>query len=362
MMNKSCLLSLLLMTFIAPLWADDAVEAVGTSGIVFEKTKDILMQDETLTISKLSKSFFEKHYNIDVDFHFKNISNNDISRKIAFVLPPVQCGSAKDSNWKGLENTNVRMKGLKDFTVIVDGKTLKFNKRTEAVVDKRNVTEELNKLKIPLNPCLIKFANDGKVDPIYRDELQEKGLLTKDGAPAWTENTYFEWTQTFPAGKVVHIQHHYTPIIGSSVPSLYSIDNLNRWFTDAVPALTPHWTHDLLSLTKTHPEIIGKNTTSNNNDNSTRFCLMPDWVLYHLTTGAIWNGGIGVFKLVINDAGGSPFAINEFYKNSDDVKVSSTANSTTYTAHNFVPTQDLMVMFISLPQNKKDLQACGIGQ
>ncbi len=360
-MKKSLVLSIVLMTFTAPLWADDAVEAVGTSGIVFEKTKDILMQDETLTISKLSKSFFEKDYKIDVDFHFKNVSNKDITRKIAFVLPPVQCYSERDSNWKGLDNSNSRIKGLKDFTVIVDGKPLKFEKRSEAVLNKRDITELLTNLKIPLNPCLIKLTKDGKVDPKYRDLLQKNSLLTEYGTPAWTENSYFEWIQTFAADKVVHIQHHYTPIIGSSVPSLYSIENLDRFFTESVPALSPHWYPDLHSLTKSHPEIIGKNTEPNAKDNSTRFCLMPDWVLYHLTTGAIWNGGIGEFKLVINDAAGSPIAINDFYKKSDDVKVSSTANSMTYTAHNFIPTQDLMVMFISLPQNKKDLQSCGIG-
>ncbi len=349
------------MPLITPALADDAVEAVGTSGIIFEKTKDLLMQDETLTISRTSKTFFENNYSIDVDFHFKNISNSDITRKVAFVLPPVKCSSDDSSNWIGLDDSNSRMKGLKDFTVIVDEKPLTFNKRSEAVLEKRNVTSLLNELKIPLNPCLLKIMDDGKVDLKYRDVLQKNGLLTEYGYPAWSENIYFEWTQTFPAGKVVHIQHQYTPVIGSSVAAPYSIDNLNRWFTDSTPALTPHWYPNLLSLTKTHPEIIGKNTEPNANDNTPRFCVVPDWVLYHLTTGAIWDGGIGEFKLVINDAAGSPIAINDFYKKSDDVKVSSTANSTTFTASHFVPTQDLMVMFISIPQNKKDLETCGIG-
>src|SRR5579862_8287174 len=80
-----------LFGLIAPVFADDAVEAVAPGDIFFEKTPSILMQDETLTITKLSQTFEGKDFNIDVDFHFLNNSNQDITRKIAFALPPVSC-------------------------------------------------------------------------------------------------------------------------------------------------------------------------------------------------------------------------------------------------------------------------------
>lgn len=44
-----------------------------------------------------------------------------------------------------------------------------------------------------------------------------------------------------------------------------------------------------------------------------RFCVMPKWVEYHLTTGALWNGGIGLFKFMIKPESGTPFAVNAFY-------------------------------------------------
>src|SRR5207244_13426092 len=57
---------------------------------------------------------------------------------------------------------------------------------------------------------------------------------------------------------------------------------------------------------------------------------------------------ICIFKLIIKDNAKAPFAVNEFYTKSDGVQISSTEDSMTFTIKNFIPTQDLLVLFLSI--------------
>lgn len=356
---KKQLAGLILVSFVMTAWADDTVEAVAADGIVFEKTPELIMQDETLTISKLGTAFFDQNDSIDVDFHFKNTSDHDVTRKIAFVLPPVHCELDTNSAWIGLEGDDKYAKGLKDFTVTVDGKPQVYSKRIEAKLNGRNITDMLTKLNVPLNPCLIKTMSDGKLDPKYYATLQKNNLLTKDNIPAWSENIYFEWTQTFPAGKVVNIQHHYTPVIGATVASPMTVSDLNKWYGNMHGKGNLIWNRSPSTLAITNPSIINKNNAAYK-DNETRFCIMPTWVLYNLQTGANWNGGIGQFKLIISDVSGAPFAVNDFYKPRDAARKSIDSKSMTFTIDHFIPTKELKVLFLSLPQNAEDLKSCGM--
>lgn len=357
-MYKNTLKVLFLISFIPATWADDAIEASATSNIIFEKAPELIMQDETLTITKsASKTLGEEQVGIDVDFHFKNTSDHDVTRKIAFVLPPVLCREDTRSSWGGLDSNDANLTydhGLKDFTTTVDDKSQSFTTRTEAMFGKRNITELLTKLKIPLNPCKIQMTNEGKPDPKYSVDLQKHHLLTEANEAAWSENIYFEWTQTFPAEKVINIHHHYTTVTGGAVLAPRTIEELNDEFTKNIPPLNPIWNRSPETLSHSNPSII-----KTNGDNSKRFCGMPKWVQYHLMTGANWNGGIGTFKLIIKDDAGAPFAVNEFYKNDNAVHTSINGNVMTFTIKNFVPTQNLLVQFLSLPQSSEDLQACG---
>jgi hypothetical protein len=363
-MKISHLLFLLLVAFAPIAWADDAVEAAVTGDLVFEKAPEISMVDETLTISKSAgTSFSDSTYSIDVDFHFKNTSDHDVVRKIAFVLPPVQCQMDINSMWTGLENSKNsngdQNKGLKDFSGTVDGKPLVFTKRTEAMMGGHRMTDLLNKLNVPLNPCQIPVMADGTLNPKYSAALQKYHLIVPDtNTAAWTENIYFEWVQTFPAGTVVHIHHHYTPVIGESVPSPRAVSELNDWFTKNNPPLYPIWNGNPATLAINHPSLVSKNTELSGNE--PRICVMPSWVRYHLSTGAYWQGGIGIFKLIINDNSGAPFAVNQFYQQGSPVQTSMTKNSMAFTTQHFVPSQDLLVLFLSLPQTEQDRQACGM--
>jgi hypothetical protein len=317
-------------------WADDAVEAAATGNIVFEKAPELIMQDETLTITKSAgKNFSDDNFSVDVDFHFKNISDHAVTRKIAFVLPPVQCRMDANFMWRGLDANDeydLQNKGLKDFTTTVDGKPQSYTIKTEAMLGQRNITTLLNKLQIPLNPCKIQPTSTGEPDPRYRANL----------------------TQTFPAGKTIHIHHHYTPSIGESVPSPRPITELNDQFPKATP---PLWNRDPATLAESHPSIV---YTKTDLGKQKRFCVMPKWVRYHLKTGAYWKGGIQHFKLIVKDAANAPFAVNQFYKKIDNAHLVINNDTMSFVIDHFVPAENLFVLFLSLPHSKEDLQACGI--
>lgn len=363
-MDKTSLIILLLVVGNTLAWADDAVEAAPTGNIVFEKTPNLIMENETLVISKsAATSLGEEKFSIDVDFNFKNTSDHDITRKIAFVLPPVQCRMDFNSTWAGLDLKTPDQEinsGLKDFATTVNGKEQAYTIRTVAMLGQQNITHLLATLHIPFNPCNVQSTPEGAPDPRYSDNLQRYHLLTESNDAAWSENIYFEWTQRFPAGKVINIRHHYTPVIGAAVPSARTDNELNDWFSENNPSYTPIWSRNLATLSTTNPAILYTKNDDSTNDNQPRYCVMPEWVRYNLTTGAYWNGGIKSFKLIIKDAAGAPFAINTFYSNTQNVQQNINDNTMTFTAKNFIPTKNLLILYISLPQKKAELQGCGI--
>lgn len=353
-MHKLSLVVLLLVAM-SPAWADDSVEAAATGNLVFEKTPELIMQDETLQIQKLKESNLgDNHFTIDVDFHFKNISNHDITRKIAFVLPPVQCRMEANSMWGGLdlEKADTDNKGLQDFVTTVNDKPQVYTTRNEAILANKNITKELNQLGIPLNPCRIQLTAEGKPDPQYADKLTQYHLLTQNNDAAWSEHIYFEWTQTFPAGKVIHIHHRYTPLIGESVLSPRSLQELNQLLPKNEKLL---WSRNISTIEKLNPKLI---ITRKEQNNQFAYCVMPQWVRYHLSTGANWRGGIGTFKLIVNNDNDTPFAINQFYQARDKAITMVNSHSMSFTIKNFIPTKNLLALFLSIPTTPDELKFC----
>lgn len=339
-------------------WGDDSVEAAAIGNIVFEKAPELVMLDETLAINKsANKKIGSEKFSIDVDFHFKNISDHDVTRKIAFVLPPVKCRMDENSLWKGLdthENNEMPSDGLKDFTTTVDGKSQKLTTRTEAYLDQKNITTLLDSLHIPLNPCLVQSTVNSKPNAKYSNDLQKHHLLTETNDAAWSENIYFEWTQTFPAGKIINIHHHYTPVIGESVLAPRSLNEFDNGLFKNEKVI---WNKKPETFFESNKNLIVIDKSLNNEK---RLCIMPAWVEYQLTTGANWNNGIGIFKLIVNDESHSLFAINQFYKKEDQVKADIKNNKMVFTTNHFIPTKNLQVLFISLPSDTEELKSCGL--
>lgn len=350
MLNKKLVFLFALISL--PVYADDAVEAL-SADIMFETTKELIMQDETLTVTKNSQGFTQVGiFTVDVDFHIKNTSDKDITRKIAFALPPVICNEETNATWAGLDDKSTEFKSFKDFSVTVDGKQVDFTKRIEAMHGNQIITSQLEKLGLPLNPCNIKMDSNGKYPANYQDAMTKAHLLENDN-PAWRENIYFEWEQTFPAGQVINIHHRYTPVAGASVLALRSINEINSKYSEDMPT-NYLWNRNLNTLATSNPNIVTKA------DNEQKYCVAPSWVIYNLKTGAQWNGGIGQFKLIVKDESGSPFAVNEFYSASDAVQTFMTKTTMTITIDNFTPKSNLLLLFLDIPTTESEIKNCGI--
>lgn len=349
----------LLMFLATPVFADSVVDAVPTSGIEFEYAPGLVVQDETVTISKLGKNFLDQHYSIDVDFHLKNNSDHDITRIVAFILPPVRSDFENYTTWSGVDDNDAT--ALKDFKVTVDGKKQDYTTRTVAVLHGEKISEQLSDLNLPLNPGKIKLMPDGKFDPKYYSVLKKNKLLTKYNLPAWQANIYFEWRQVFPAGKVVNIHQHYTPVVGYGAPESMTSNDLARLFAISEKNALPKslWNRSPETLATTNPTVVNKNDIAKLSDEK-QFYLVPAWILFNLKNSENWKGQIGTFTLIIDDAANAPFAVNDFYSANQAVQTNINGNAMSFTIKDFSPTKNLQIVFLSLPQTDVDLQQFGL--
>lgn len=109
----------------------------------------------------------------------------------------------------------------------------------------------------------------------------------------WTLKTTYFWSQTFPAGRAVAIEHDYTHSVASSAvfvePTGTMIADLKQYCVDS------DFVAGVRKATKP-----GQTVPS----------LGPEYISYVLVTGANWAGPIGDFKMVIDK--GSPGALVSF--------------------------------------------------
>ncbi len=131
--------------------ANDSIATLGAGGIVFSHTEAIVMESEDLFISE------EK---IRVAYQFHNMTDKDITTRVAFPVPEFPQDPENDINI----NLDTETKNPMNFSVVVEGEAQKFDTEVK------------------------KF--DGLVKVTHH------------------------WQQVFPAGKTLSIQHEYVPASG----------------------------------------------------------------------------------------------------------------------------------------------------
>ena len=201
-----------------------------TGGIVFEKQENIKMEQESLFLSGST---------IEVNYLFRNTSDKDITVKVFFPLPEMNCqkgsyGLTSPANYNfrlwvnGLEtqhNTHLGiLAGVKDFTKEFSFllKNYYDGLKTEQILEKIGTfSEEDQSLFFGEN-------RDNCVEVNSELGLDFCHLSCKI-------KVNFYWEQTFPAGKTVHIRHSYTPeSFGDSMGGFsfgYILKTANNWQT-----------------------------------------------------------------------------------------------------------------------------------
>ncbi|UXM96202.1 DUF4424 domain-containing protein [Bartonella sp. HY329] len=257
-------------------YANDTEGFFAAGGLVLKKNENIKMVSEDLYISE------EK---IEVNYIFKNMTDNEITTPVVFPLPDhiIEDYSREDEKYFLAEN-DLKDANNYNFTVIVNGV----------------------KIKPKVHKKRLKFM-DG-------EEVDDRNLAF---------STSFYWQQTFPAKKEIKVRHAYTPMVGSGVPQPLDI------FLDYIA--TDEYCPDL-NFKKTI-----KAKQQNGFNNATRIIIG-----YILTTGGNWAGGtIEDFRLVVDK--GSPSSVITFCGNNVK-KISPTQFE--MRAKNFKPKKDLDIMII----------------
>jgi hypothetical protein len=191
-----------------PGWADDGAASIAAGGLVLMKREPrIVMAKEVLRIG-LNK--------VVVDYEFRNDSAEDITTVVAFPVPAYTFEDAVEAFFGNA--------AFDDFQLTVEGRPHTFATEARAFASKREITSLLAREHIDVSSFGHASTKDGYGAPsadLKRLSAASKARLAaagafRDGDPNWKVVKKYYWTQTFPAHRVVHIQHRYSPVPGGT--------------------------------------------------------------------------------------------------------------------------------------------------
>ena len=320
---------------IGPARANDSTAGLAAGGLVLTRSADIEMKSEDLYISKKL---------VRVRYSFVNTSPRDLTVTVAFPLPDIDANGYDDNMDVPVQSAT----NFLGFTTLVDGKRVKMQIEQKALVDGVDFTEVLLKYHLPLAPELQATADAVSALPrAAQDELVKDGLASADDfddrtghgvqhqvVAHWRVKTTFYWTQTFPAGRPLAVEHRYTPSVGSYV-STDLVDPSKGADAEEVKAASDsrktYCVDDNLMSTvaaafKAHPNNLAYH---------------DEYIDYVLVTGANWKLPIGDFRMTI-DKGSTANLVS--FCGTGVTKTGPTTFQVHYT--NFTPTSDVKVLVL----------------
>ena len=254
-----------------PAYADASVASVAMGGIRFRKEARISMERERLWISTDQ---------VRVEYEFVNQTNADIIVDLAFPMADAVCHP-----WKSVGPDSEVYNP--DFQLWVEGTPQKYKTETQALAGKRVYTALLGKLGIDIATC--GHYQEGRTSDFSKLSKQDlrrlsaRGLVSPDGqVPLWTVRQVYYWTQTFPAGRTLHIKHVYKPGVGQSEQIV--VNSLVSDWLDREACLDP------IVGRKLALDIAGPAFEDASG-------YIYAWVDYTLKTGNNWQGPIKDFEL-----------------------------------------------------------------
>ena len=263
--------------------ANDSTATVGAGGLVLEKTDSIAMESEDLYVSVDQ---------ISVRYLFRNLSGAPVTTVVAFSMPPRSLATEYGGD----------VAYPSDFRTSVDGRPVQATLERKATLKGRDHRALLERFGIPVAPDSINEATAAmdRLAPTRKAELIRMGLageeeydagkgVEKHLIPLWTIEDRYWWTQAFPAGRDIRIDHRYVPGAGGSVESFIAFPEYRN--TPEARATIAKYCVD-----KTTIAAVDKRR-----DKGLEGPLMPQrTVEYILTTGANWAKPIGDFRLVVD--------------------------------------------------------------
>lgn len=321
-------------------FANDTAGTTAAGGINFVKTPGVSMEREELTISP---------NNVKVSYLFKNNTEKDITTQVFFPLPPYRMEGV-NASWDNEVSRDTKNAPFVNFSVSVQGQPANYNTNIRAVINGQDVTQTLQQAGIPLNPALvggdIPMQDQAKIDQ-WQSKARTLGLLDDAGKPKWQKQMVFYWTQTFPAGQEILIEHQYKPAAGAFYAGVNPGKTLNDLMSENEQRIASVFNLNLENL-------IGKDALKNwlveriqqNSSNNTSGIYAYFFnINYILTTGANWGGPIKNFSLDIIKPADATMAYNQFYGNRTVMTNKDDPNHIIIFLKNFTPQKNLQILY-----------------
>jgi hypothetical protein len=334
--------------------ADDTVVGLGAGGLEFRTTNKVSMVKERLTISPKS---------VDAHYTFRNTTDHVVELMVAFPLPVIDF-SRINAHGPNINIPNSHSANFVEFKTFVDGKPVITATETKALAGDNDISAELK--KVGINYWIPGYGSDyGVINPNqagakpHVDSILQLQALSQNeqhhlmnlgaiqtGEPAddaypfpnWRLVTLYYWTQIFPPGKDVLIQHSYQPI--STMSEGFNIQAYDPKTLKLLPQVIRG------SAQARYPEGA---------DNLKQYCMTDVFfetaktktafqtytIDFILKTANAWHKPIGEFTLVLQ----TDDPENMVSICMDGIKQTS-ETSFEVTKYNFAPNEDLKIFFL----------------
>ena len=310
---------------------NDSTAELAAGGLVLTKNAAIEMRSEDLFISAKQ---------VRVHYQFANTSKADVTVTVAFPMPDITTEGVDDT----ISIPKQDPKNFLGFSTLVDGKPVAAQVEQKAFKNGVDYTAYLTSLHIPLAPYL-ESTNKllDRLPQATRDALVAKKLavideygfdinkpLQKHWEATWTLKTTYFWRQTFPAGRVLDVQHRYTPAVGSSAGTEWGRADYVK-----EPEYAPRRAHYCID-----DDFLGSiRRTLKSPDDFPQFTEQR--IEYVLSSGANWKAPIGDFHMVV-DKGAAANVVS--FCASGVRKISPTQFEVRHA--NFTPTSDVSILIL----------------
>ncbi len=312
--------------------ANDSTAELAAGGLVLTKTTAIQMRSEDLYISDKE---------VKVHYVFANTTSAPVTVTVAFPMPDITT-EGFDDNISIPVDDPLNFLG---FSTVADGKPVVAQVEQRAIRNGVDQSAWLRSIGIPLAPQ--RSATNDALDRLpqaVKDEVVRRQLAVVDQYDdghgmvnhldaTWTLKTTYYWQQTFPAGRTIVIDHHYTPATGSTAGTSWGSADFAK-DPGYAAARAKYCVDDdfIASVRRTIP--AGQDFSSDQEER----------IDYILTSGANWAAPIGQFRMVIDK--GDPARLVSFC-GTGVRKISPTQFEVDYA--NFTPKADVAVLILMKP-------------
>lgn len=299
-LSASALAAILAAPAYAPAYANDGFGGLTATGLEFRDSPvQMLKEDLYLSLEK-----------IKVAYVFLHGGDEDLEGEMIFPLPPINLSGLYESDF-ALTREELAKENIVGFTAKVDGKPVKVKTDRVAVIEPdydesrpraasydtpgKDVTAVLIENGIPVSfDVEAVMAALAKLPKAKQQELEAANIAYFDadegiGYPTWSVIERYHWTQVFPHGKELKVEHEYKSAPAGGVFVWHDPKS-----EDGEYAAT---------LAKQYCIDDGTQKAIKNalrSDEGNYHVGMAYYLDYVLKTARTWNGPIGEFKLTID--------------------------------------------------------------